>query len=178
MKMLGASRPARAPAAIVASSLARGASLFALWLLLVDATDLPNLLTGGVVALLGMAMGAALQALRPVRLAIRPAMLRHGHRPFVSLITDTVRVSIVLGRTIGDRVLRRGAERGEIGRIRAVPYRACSDDPTDVGRRVLTEWAASLGANRYVVGVDADRQLLIVHELAPSADPLDPLELG
>lgn len=177
MKKLVASQSPAPPVAMLLGTLLRGATLFALWLLLVDATDLPDLLTGGVVALLGMAIGAALNGLRPVRLFVRPAMLRHLHRPFVSLITDTVRVSVVLARTLRQGTWRRGGH-AEIGRIRAVRYRACSDSPEDVARRVLTEWGASLGANRYVVGVDAARQLLIVHELAPSESPLDPMELG
>lgn len=159
------------PARVLAESAVRAGFLFAMWLLLVDETDLPNLVTGAVVAVLAALLAALLQTLRPVRLTPRPAMLRHAHRPFALLLTDTVRVLRVLALAIV-------RQEPDEGRIRAARYGACGDDGEDAARRVLTEWAASVGSNRYVIGIDADAGLLIVHELTPAPGPLDPLELG
>lgn len=145
---------------------------FAFWMLLVDEPDVPSLVTGAVVALLAAVMTLRLQALRPVRIAPRPTMLRHAHRPFVLLVTDTWRVIAVLLKA-----LRPGAAH-RTGRFRAARYGACEQEPADAARRVLTEWGASLGANRYVIGIDSESRVLIVHELKASEGPLDPLELG
>lgn len=151
--------------------MARAGVLFAFWLLLVDSTDEQNSLVGAAVALLGALMTGLLQYLRPVRLRPRPSMLRFVYRPFVLLFTDTLKVARVIISSLPSRS-------SEYGRVRAVRYTACSDDPEQVARRVLTEWGASLGSNRYVIGIDADAQILLVHELHPSSGPLDPLELG
>jgi hypothetical protein len=64
------------------------------------------------------------------------------------------------------------------GHFRAARYNAVSDDPEKVARRILTEWSASAGANRYAIGIDPDQRLLLIHELVRSSGPLDPLELG
>ena len=87
-------------------------------------------------------------------------MLRRAWRLPLLLIADTVRVECDVLRSLTGR-------RGPRGRFRAVRYRATSDSPPDVGRRVLTEWGASIAPNRYVIGVDPEADVLLVHELAP-----------
>ena len=152
-------------------ALARAAAFFALWLLLVDATDEPNLLAGGVVALAAALLAALVQSHRTVHARPSLAMLRHAYRPLLLLVTDTGRVTLALFQRL---VLRRDI----CGRFRAVRYRAGGDDPADVGRRLVSEWGASVAPNRYAVGIDRERDLLIIHELVPTSGPLDPLELG
>ena len=98
-------------------------------------------------------------------------MLRHAYRPFVLLVTDTLRVTAALVRHL---VLRRPVD----GRLRAVRYRAVGDSADEVTRRVLSEWTPSLAANRYAVGIDVERGYMLVHQLVDSPGPLDPLELG
>lgn len=150
---------------------ARAGLLLGLWLLLVDGVDQQNLFVGIGVALLGALLIAALQYLQPVRLRPRAVMLRFLYRPVWLLFSDTLRVTRVLAHALPYRS-------SEAGRLRAVRYRACADDPEQAARRVLTEWGASLGSNRYVIGIDCEAGLLLVHELHPSSGPLDPLELG
>ncbi|HWD63948.1 MAG TPA: hypothetical protein VG405_02140 [Solirubrobacteraceae bacterium] len=149
----------------------RAGLLFALWLLLVDSIDEQNSFVGGGVALLGALLTGLLQFLRPVRLAPRPVMLRYIYRPLALLFTDTLRVAGVLLSSLPRRS-------SEYGRLRAVRYGACAQDPEQTARRVLTEWGASVGSNRYVIGIDSAAGLLLVHELYPSSGPLDPMELG
>ena len=153
------------------AALARAIAFFALWVLLVDGVDEPNLLTGGVCALAAAGLATAVQARRGHHGRLRPSMLRHAYRPFLLLVTDTVRVTLAL---FGHLVLRRHIQ----GTFRAVRYRATGDDADDVTRRLLTEWAASLAANRYAIGIDPRRNTLIIHQLVPTSGPLDPLELG
>jgi hypothetical protein len=66
------------------------------------------------------------------------------------------------------------------GRFRAVRYSAVEEDPFDTGRRALTEAFGSVAPNTVVVGVDAERGLLLVHQLRPQGAPedLDVLRLG
>jgi hypothetical protein len=151
--------------------LCRAGMLFALWLLLVDSTDEQDSLVGIGIALLAAVLTGLLQHLGPVRLQPRPAMARFLYRPLALLFTDTVRVARV-------RISSLPRRQTEYGRLRAARYTACAEDPEQAARRVLTEWGASMGANRYVIGIDAGTGILLVHELYPSSGPLDPLELG
>ena len=90
----------------------------------------------------------------------------------VLLFADSVRVSWALIRQI---LLRRPVT----GRCRAVRYGATSGErDTDVARRILSDWGASLAPNRYAIGVDREAGILIVHELVETKGALDPLELG
>ena len=149
----------------------RTIALFALWLLLVDSADEPNMITGAICALLAAAMATGVGSLRRVHARPRIGMLRFAYRPLWALVAESARVSWALFTHV---VLRRPAG----GRFRAVRYRAVSDSPEDVARRILTEWAASVGPNRYVIGIDTRRRVLLMHELARAPAPLDPLELG
>ena len=149
----------------------RVVAFFLLWLLLVDTVDEQNLVTGGVCALIAAALATGMRSRASVGAWITPRMLHFVYRPFKLLVSDTARVTWALFARL---VLRRPI----LGRLRAVRYDAVGDEPADVGRRILTEWGASAGPNRYVIGIDTDRHLLLIHELVPAAGPLDPLELG
>ena len=98
-------------------------------------------------------------------------MLRRMWRLPLLLIADTVRVSSTVLRSLT-------RQRGAHGRFRAVCYRATKDSSPDVGRRVLTEWGASVAPNRYVIGIAKEAEVLLVHELAPTRREIDPLKLG
>jgi multisubunit Na+/H+ antiporter MnhE subunit len=150
---------------------ARAVAFFALWLLLVDEADEPNLITGAVCAVLAAALATGVHSLRSVHAAPRPNMFRYAYRPLRLLVSDCARVAWALAA----RALLR---RPVTGRWRAVRYRATSDAPEDVARRIVTEWGASAAPNRYAVGIDAEGGLLLVHELVAGGGPLDPMELG
>lgn len=151
--------------------LIRLAAFFAIYLLLADTVQTPELITGGVAAVLAASLATLLDNFRSVDASLRPSMLRYAYRPFVALVTDSGRVAWALVSVL---VLRRPVH----GRFRVVRYTATGDGDKDAARRVLTEWAGSLGANRYVIGIDPERERLIVHEMVPARGPLDPLELG
>ena len=65
------------------------------------------------------------------------------------------------------------------GSFRAVSFRG-GQRPRDAGRRALTEALGSLAPNTIVIGVDPDRELLLVHQLhrQGGAEELDVLGLG
>ena len=160
------------PTRIVVSTAVRAATLFAIWLWLDDNVSEPELLTGAGVAVIATVVVLMAGRLRSVHAHLRPGMLGRLHRPLTLLVTDSVRVTWALVKLI---VLRRGPQ----SRFRAVRYRATgAGSETDVARRVLSEWGASVAPNRYAVGIDVDSGHLIVHELVPARGPLDPMELG
>lgn len=157
----------RSPMSLAAGWLVRFGVLYALWLALIDNVHRADLLTGVACAALAAALatatrGRAAGGIRPPA----PALARVP-RTLVSLVTETVRVTLALLRTLAGRPVA--------GRFRAVRHGATGDDPAAAGRRALTEAAGSLGPNRYVLGIDPERGALIVHELVPSRAPLDPL---
>ena len=153
------------------SFVVRWAVFFAVYLLLADTPQTPELITGIVAALLGAALATALDRHRSVDGNLRVSMLRFAYRPFLALVADAARATWALAQLV---LLRRPVT----GRFRTARYTATSDEGEDVGRRILTEWAGSVGANRYVIGIDPEREQLIVHELVAAKSPIDPLELG
>lgn len=152
-------------------TLVRGIALFGLWMVFVDNVHQPEIVTGAVVAAAMALVGTLVAESRREPARVSLAMLRYAYRPFVLLITDTARVVAALALCLWNR-------RTASGRFRAVRYRAAGEDPESRARRILTEWSASLPANRYVIGIDPEARYALVHEMRPSPGPLDPLELG
>lgn len=149
-------------------------TLAALWLVLDDNVAFPELMTGAAAALLGAVAAEVVHSQALVRMRMKPGWLRHAWRPLVRLLPDTGRVMVVLFRQL---VLRR-PPRGE---FRAVRFRAGRPNGADdTGRRALAKAMGSFAPNSYVIGVDAERDIMLVHQLSPrgGADELDPLELG
>jgi multisubunit Na+/H+ antiporter MnhE subunit len=149
-------------------------ALGALWLVLDDTVATPELITGAVAALIGTLAAAAVHSQHLVEVKVRPRMLRHAWRPLVRLVPDTALVLAVLFKRL---VLRRPPRSG----FRAIPFRAGrEDDPYDTARRALAKAGGSFTPSFYAVGVDGERDLLLVHQLERGGDErsLDPLELG
>lgn len=143
------------------------------YLLLIDTTLLPE-----VYLMLGVAITCACafalareQGFTEAR--VRPWWLLGGWRVVVKIVLD-------IGLLCREAVTQLVAPRDARGEFRAVRFQASKDTPQDAGRRALTEWLGSLAPNTIVVGVDAERELLLVHQLhrQGEADEIDPLGLG
>lgn len=154
-----------------ARTVVRAVALFGLWMVLVDTSSQPEVVTGVVVAAAGAILGTLVTAARDEPARVSPGMLLRIYRPFVLLFTDSARVTWALAVSV---VRRRRVE----GRFRAVRYRATAQTSDARARRIFTEWGASLAPNRYAIGVDPDGRYLLIHELVEASGPLDPLELG
>jgi multisubunit Na+/H+ antiporter MnhE subunit len=105
---------------------------------------------------------------------IRPAWLRRSWRIAVSV---PVHIALLCSEAMAQLVR---AERAR-GVFRAVPFDAGSRDVSrDAGRRALAEVLGSLAPNTIVIGVDPDRDLLLVHQLHRQGgrEQLDVLGLG
>jgi hypothetical protein len=138
----------------LAAIAALAGALAALYLLLVDTARLEELVAAAVCGVLA-ATGTHLAGLAGrVRVAVRPAWLARSSRALWWMVRDGFLVSLA--------ALARTPPRG---RFRVLPFAAGGQTPRAVGRRVLAKGAGSAGANLYVVGADADAELLLVHEL-------------
>lgn len=145
----------------------------AFYMILIDTVDLPELYAAiGAVIIAGAAYDAARRQ-GVAEAAISPRWLARGWRVVVSVPRQIVWVSwLAVAQVISPRQSR--------GTLRAVPFRAGGDGAGDVGRRALAEGLGSLAPNTIVIGVDGDRDLLLVHQLhrAGGREQLDMLELG
>ena len=150
----------------------RWALFVALWLALTDTRVLPELVTGGVVAAIGATVaGLVTRVGRPRTVRNSLALLGLGPRrlglPLLRLVVDTGLLTAALWR----RLVRRERVRGsfhEAPRPRQEPLR------TAAGRAALEVWG-SVAPNRYVVGVDDERGVVVVHELVRTDLPREPL---
>jgi hypothetical protein len=144
-----------------------------LYLLLIDTTDLPELIVGaGVTVLAATAFDLARERYLAVE-TVRPGWLARSYRPLVQVPSDIV---VVVGVALAQLRRREAAQ----GVFRAVPF-ACSDDEAhDIGRRALAESLGSFAPNTIIIGVDAERQLLLGHQLRRRGGPeaIDILSLG
>jgi multisubunit Na+/H+ antiporter MnhE subunit len=149
------------------------AALAATWLVLVDSPKLPELLTGAVVAAVAASASELVRARRGERLHIPLRGLARAWRPVARAPAD---LALVAGAIARQLVERRPAR----GRVRAMPFRHGGDDPAAAGRRALAEGLGSFAPNTIVIGVDEQRNVILVHQLVPSGQAgstLDPMEL-
>jgi hypothetical protein len=143
------------------------------YLLLVDITSSPELYVLAAVAII---CGVALELSREQGFVEARISLRW--------LLGAWRILIQIGAAIPvlcwEALVQLVAPRPVRGTFRAVRFRAGADTPPNVGRRALTEWFGSLAPNTIVVGVDPERDLLLVHQLPRRGDPdqIDPLGLG
>lgn len=166
------SRPVRVLRRVTAWSLA-WVFAAALYLLLIDITDLPELYVGAGAAALA---ATAFELAREQDIAHLTARLRwiaRAYRPLIKAPIDIAIVSIVAVR----QLLRPRPMRG---RFRAVPFRCGDEEQLVGGRAALAEALGSFAPNTIVVGVDEDRNLILAHQLLPTggADAIDLLRLG
>jgi multisubunit Na+/H+ antiporter MnhE subunit len=143
------------------------------YLLLIDTLLLPE-----VYLLIGVAIACAMafalsreQGFAEAR--IRPWWLLNGWRVLLKIFLDIV---LLCWEAVAQLLAPRQAR----GNFRAVRFQATEETPQDAGRRALTEWLGSVAPNTIVVGVDAKRKLLLVHQLHRQGEPdqVDPLGLG
>jgi len=151
--------------------LLRWALLMGLWVVLTDTHKRPELIAGAVAA----AIAATVVALivmpgSPKTVSKSIELLRLGPRrllrPVLRLVVDTGILTVALLRRLGGRDRR--------GSFRVVRYSPEEARRSAAGRTATEIWG-SLAANRYVIGIDEDEGVLMVHELVRTDQPLDPL---
>jgi hypothetical protein len=145
----------------------------AFYLLLIDNTDLPELLVGAgaaVIAATGFLLGREQYLTAET---IRSSWLRRLWRPLLKVPGDSLTVCVMALR----QVVRPRAVQGE---FRAIRFRCREDEPLQAGRSALAESAGSLAPNTFIVGIDPERELMLCHQLRRTGgdEALDVLGLG
>ncbi|HEX4129192.1 MAG TPA: hypothetical protein VHZ24_04060 [Pirellulales bacterium] len=146
----------------IASTAGWWVALLAAYVLLVGQIGWEELLAGSVTAV--FASTAAVVARRAGKIRLR-AHLRW--------LPQFARLP---WRVVGDCGLavvafwqRLASGRSRLGVFRAVPFDAGRHGPVSAARRALVTWGASLPPNAYVVAVDHEHGLLLVHELVDTS---------
>jgi multisubunit Na+/H+ antiporter MnhE subunit len=144
----------------------------AFYLLLIDTVSPPELYVGAGVALLAATAFEISREHGFTEAAIRPAWLLRAWRPVVRV---PVHIAVVTREAIAQLASRKRRR----GQFRAIPFNGGAG-AYDVGRRALTESLGSFAPNTIVLGVDPDRNLLLVHQLHREGgrEELDALGLG
>jgi hypothetical protein len=145
----------------------------ALYLLLIDITDLPELIVGAGAAVLAATGLELAREQGIVGESLRWRWLVRLHRSLLRIPRD---IAVVSAMALVALLRRKPA----FGSFRVVRFSCDEDEPREIGRRALAEAAGSLAPNTFVVGIDGERQLILAHQLHPTGgrETLDPLELG
>lgn len=143
------------------------------YLQLIDTTSLPELY---VLAGVALACGIGFQLAREqgfVEARIQPLWLLRGWRLLWRIPSD---IAVVCAEALA-QLARPRATRGV---FRATRFSATAETPPQTGRRALAETVGSFAPNTIVVGVDAERGLILTHQLRRHGPPedLDVTRLG
>jgi hypothetical protein len=144
-----------------------------LWLMLTDSAHTPELAAGAAAAALGASLAGLVSRPGTPRVghtfgALADLGLRRLARPLVRLMPDTLLITGALCRSISRRERVSGSFRLARYPVHGRGRRAAT--------RTVTEAWGSLAPNRYVVGIDEEAGGVLVHELVPSEQPVNPLE--
>ncbi|MGH9056139.1 MAG: Na+/H+ antiporter subunit E [Acidimicrobiales bacterium] len=134
------------------------ALLMAFWVLLDDSLALAELLSGAAVAAMASFLVELLSHQADARLRIRVEWLQPALRLPVDLARDTILVLAVLWRR-----LVHGEQPNSGFRVLPVPFG--DDSPEGVTRRVLLVGGRSVAPNTFVLGLDRETALMVVHQL-------------
>jgi multisubunit Na+/H+ antiporter MnhE subunit len=143
--------------------------LVGLWLAFVGTLDRNEVLLGLVAAAVGATAQELVNAQDLVRFRLEPGWLRDLWRLPWQVLTDSWLLTVVLWRQLA---------RGEAatGEFHTLPFPvAPEDDARANARKALVTAAVSVAPNTYVVGIEGDDGLMLIHRLVPSADaPVPP----
>jgi hypothetical protein len=157
----------------VAAWVVTSVALAGVWLVVTDSPKLPELLTGAVVVAIAATASELVRAQRDNPLRPPARGLVRAWRPIVRAPRDLLLVAGAIARQVFER-------RQQRGRVRALPFGHGGEAPDALGRRALAEGLGSFAPNTIVIGVDDERDVILVHQLVPSGDAareLDPLGL-
>jgi multisubunit Na+/H+ antiporter MnhE subunit len=134
---------------------------FALWVLLTYNPVAQEFVAGAFAAAIAATAVSLVREQRIMSFGPRLKWLARAGRVPVEMIRDTVTVSGALYR----KVVRR---EDVVGAWRAIPFSEGGDDARSAARRALFIAAISATPNALVAGIDAEENLMLVHQLVPS----------
>lgn len=146
----------------------------ALYLLLIDITDLPELIVGAGVAAVAASGFELARAREGAGQRARLQWASTLHRALLQVPSDVIAVSVMAIRQLI-------APRTSVGAFRATSFATGGEaEPVQRGRRALAESMGSFAPNTIVIGVDLERELVLAHQLrrGGGADAIDVLRIG
>jgi multisubunit Na+/H+ antiporter MnhE subunit len=152
-------KPSARPPGAVITWLTWWVLLTSLWVAVDDSVAADELLAGAGAAALAAVAATVVSRQALIRYRIRAAWLPRALALPGQVASDTIAVFAVLARTVATRAS------APHGAYREVPVRYGDDTPLGVTRRVLLTGARSLTPNAFVVDLDKDRDVMLVHEL-------------
>jgi multisubunit Na+/H+ antiporter MnhE subunit len=135
------------------------ALMMAFWVAIDDSLRSDELLAGAGAAALAAVAADLVGHQARTRYAIRAAWLPAALRLPGQVAHETFLVFAALARTLVRR------QPPPAGSFTELPVRHGDDTPLGVTRRVLLTGAHSLAPNAFVLGFDADRDVMVVHQL-------------
>lgn len=135
--------------------------LFGLWFLYVDSLAHPEVIFGPAAAVLALLSVAALLAQGGALPCLRPRWLPLLRDVPASVLRDCAVLALVLWR----RLARRERVRG-VWRTVPVPT-GNGDDATAISWRAFVIGVTSVAPNTYVIDIDQERGVALVHQLVP-----------
>jgi len=175
MADLGASLPARRRhedlprARRVGSFLVWWVLLMAFWVWIDDSVALAELLVGAGVAVMGALLAEVVQCQAGTHVRIRFEWLAEGLKLPKEVVRD---LGVVLGALWSQVVKGEGPRSGFV----ALPVRPGTDTTEDATRRALITASRSVAPNTLVLGIDRERNVMIVHHLVLSDGEIGELE--
>jgi multisubunit Na+/H+ antiporter MnhE subunit len=165
-------RAVQTPAQRIAFWVGWWAVCYALWALLVFKTELAEFVAGALAAAVAATGADMVRARGYVPFAPRLAWSRGLVRLPREVAVDTARMTALVVRSL----IRR--ERIE-GSFRIVSFSARSDDdPRAQARRTVAGWLGTVSPNTYVIGIDEDHRVAVLHQLIRDDDPPEIRPLG
>jgi multisubunit Na+/H+ antiporter MnhE subunit len=140
--------------------------LAGLWLLLVESLAPAELIVGALAAAIAASVAEAVREQGYMRFAPSPAWIRHGPRIAWQILVDCSILAVALVRQVlGGRPAR--------GLVLRVPVRYGDDSGRAAARRALLNFGISITPNSYVIDLDGEAGIAVIHQLVPGQ--LDPL---
>ena len=133
--------------------------LMSLWVAVDDSLAYDGMLVGAGAAALAATVAELASRQAEVRFRIRAAWLPRALGLPGQVVQQTFLVFGALARTLFTKAPPPD------GRFRERPVAYGDDTPLDVTRRVLLTGAQSLAPNEFAVGIDAERDVMVTHQL-------------
>jgi multisubunit Na+/H+ antiporter MnhE subunit len=137
--------------------------LMSLWVIVDDSIALDELLAGAGAA----ALAAFLAELVTYQAATRFRMRAEWIVPALGLPGEVARDTVIVFAALWRRLVR--GEQPPSG-FREIPARFGGTSDEDVTRRVLLVGGRSVAPNTFVLGIDPDRNVMVVHQLVVNAE--------
>ena len=144
--------------------------LLGLWMLFVSQMQRAELIAGICAAGLGALGDGIVKSKRLAKFRPKPQWLwLFSWEPWYVLDGSAAILWALVKRLLGKK---------SEAQFRVVPFRAGGDDSESAARRALAITMTTIPPNFIVVGIDTDKNFMLVHQVSPTGTPLITKKLG